>query len=283
MQSGEDFSRLSSIIVLALAIGSFFLFNSLFLAVILVIAAIGLFLGFLPTYGHVREGENVVIFRFGKYLETRQPGLFWYFPRFDEPVLVDMRTQVIDVPPADYITKDNIIPKIDCIYYIKIVNARDVLTKVKDYKLALTSLISSKLRDIVADLSFDDLNAKIEDTNTKLRELVDAVSKDWGLQVEKVEVTQIIPPASLVEILKQKKEAEQRKLTLEIQARTKSVNLEVLNDVASKLDDKTLTFLYLEAMKSMAEGRSNKIYFPSELTTFVNRLSGLVKSNTENK
>ncbi|VVB70937.1 Stomatin [uncultured archaeon] len=283
MQSGEEFSRLGSLVILGLAVGSFFLFNSLFLAIVLGINAIALFLGFLPTYGQIHDHENVVIFRFGRYFTTKKPGIYWYYPRFDELIVIDMRSQVIEVHPVDYLTKDSLFAKVGCIYQVKVIDARNALIHVKDYKTAITATISSSLRKIIAELSFEELNASVESINKQLKTEVENVSKDWGLKVEKVEVSQIIPPASLIEALKNKREAAEKKLTLEIQARTKQVNLEVLNEIASKLDDKTLTFLYLETMKSMAEGRASKIYFPSELTQLVSKISGVLKSNSENK
>lgn len=277
MQNGESFSKLITIVLLVLALGSFFVLHSLFLTSVLFITSILAFLGLLPTYSHAIVNENVVIFRFGKYNSTATPGLFWYYPRFDSLIPVDMRVQVIDVPPLDYITKDSVVVNTDCIYYVKVTDAKTVLIKVKDYKTAITSIISTSLRNIIAGLSFEELNSNVEEINKKLKNSVDAISKDWGLIVEKVEIQKLIPPQSIIDAMNKRKEAEQKKLALEIQARSKSVNLEILNEVVSKLDDKTLTFLYLDTLKSMAEGRSNKIYFPAELTSIVDKVSNLVK------
>lgn len=283
MKGGEDFSKLVSIVILALAIGSFVLFNSIFLTSILIIFAILSFLGFIPTYGQVHENESIVIFRFGKYFVTHNPGVFWYYPRFDELVSVDMRMQVFDVPPYDYITQDDIVAKVDCVYYIKVKDPRNALTKVKDYKTAITSIISSNLRNIIAGLTFDQLNSGVDEINNKIKKIIEETANEWGLEVYKVEIQKIIPPETLIDALKKKKEAEEKKLTLEIQARARNVNLQVLDEVVSKMNEKTLSFLYLETLKSMAEGRANKIYFPAELTYLADKVAGIVKPKEENK
>jgi regulator of protease activity HflC (stomatin/prohibitin superfamily) len=252
--------------------GIFVLKNPLVLAIgVLVIGGVA---AFFPRYVELKEYERAVVFRLGKFDRVAGPGILFLFPNLESNVVVDLRTQTMDTAPQDVITKDNIKVKIDSIVYIKIVDPRKAVVEIKDYKSAITQLLLSRIREMASRMPLDELLAKTEDINMQLQKVVKEAADDWGISTLRVEVQSIELPASLVDAMQKRKEAQEMRAKVETEATARKTAIEILDSAASKLSDTTLSYLYLDSLKQIAQGKSNKIIFPLELSHLASMLSG---------
>ncbi|MEM3411939.1 MAG: SPFH domain-containing protein [archaeon] len=220
-----------------------------------------------------KEYERVVIFRRGKYLKTAGPGWIFLLPFIDTYTLVDLRTTVADIKPQEVVSKDNIELKIDAIIYYKVVNPEKAVLSVEDYKKSAVSYIQAALRDVVGKMTASDVISSVEEINKILTKAISEISQNWGIKVDKVELQAVELPKELLEAMHQRRVEEQRKLAAKERAEAKKIEILALQEAAGKLSQPTLHYLYLQALEKIAEGKSNKIIFPLELSKFVEALS----------
>lgn len=259
-------------IILLVYFGIFILKSPLLLAILLLLFVGGAAL--FPQYVELKEYERAVVFRLGRFDRIAGPGILFVFPNIESFHLADLRTQTIDTMPQDVITKDNIKLKIDAIIYVKIVDPKKAIVEVKDYKSALTQLLLSRIREIVSRMSLDDVLAKTEDIDNELHNIIKDAADEWGINTLRVEVQSIELPPSLIEAMQRKKEATEMRARVETEAEARRTSIEILDKAASKMSDATLSYLYLDSLKKISEGKSNKIIFPLELSHLASLLSG---------
>lgn len=226
-----------------------------------------------PNYQIFKEYERGVFFRLGRFLRVSGPGATIFFPVFETFELVDLRTQVLDIPPQDVVTKENIKIKIDATTYIKIVDPRKSITEIKDYKKAISELLTSQIRTVIGRTELESLLEKTEDLNANLYDVLKQAAEAWGIQVLRVEIKTIDLPPELVSAYRRKQEALEQKARLETEAQARTITIKALKEITNDLNDKTLAYMYLEALKKISEGKSNKILFPLELTKLASALS----------
>ena len=284
--AGKPINRQVVIFVTIVAIIAVILAGVLFLnvPVLLVVSALILLLiiaYFAPRREVFKEYERAVVFRFGKFEKVAGPGWVWIWPLFETFTLIDMRTTIVDLPRQPVIAKDDIELEIDTAVYIKIVDAKKVVLEVKDFKTAIRELLRSQIRNAISKMEMEEVLEKTEEITNELQIALKSMAQGWGVQIIKVEVQTITLPPSLVEAMKKRKEALQYKSRVEIEAQAKQVTLDILDKTASKLSDKTMAILYVEALKKISEGKSNKIIFPLELTKFAQFLSNHVKKGDD--
>ncbi|MGC8850732.1 MAG: SPFH domain-containing protein [Candidatus Micrarchaeia archaeon] len=272
-----------SVIIFVAIIAAAFVLVSLFLTVGKAVPLVFWFVGLLafvvvavlfPKLVEFREYERGVVFRFGKVSKVVGPGLAWIFPAIESYALVDLRTQVIDMKPQEVVTKDNVRVKVDAIIYTRTTDPVKAVTKVKDYKTAMSELLRANIRAAVARLSLEEVIEKTEEINNLLFAEAKKVADEWGVSVLRVEIQSVELPPELIEAMHKRKEALEYKAKAETEALARQVSLEILDKAASKMSDKTLAYLYLDALKKISEGRSNKIIFPLELSHLASMLSG---------
>lgn len=244
---------------------------AIWFVLLLVIVVAGLL---FPRITELREYERGVVFRFGKYERILDPGLRFFFPLIESLVRVEMRTQVIDITPQDVMTKDSVRVKIDAIVYTRVVDALKSITTVKDYRLAMTELMRSNIRSAIAKMNLEELLEKTEELNNELFASMKQVSQDWGVLVLRVEIQSVELPNELVQAMTKRKEALEYKAKTETEAAARQISLDILDKAASKMSDRTLAYLYLDALKKISEGKSNKIIFPLELTHLASMIAG---------
>ncbi len=226
-----------------------------------------------PRLIEFKEFERGVIFRFGKFRKVGGPGWVWTWPAFENSIVTDMRVSTIDLPAQDVITRDDVEIKVDAIIYAKIVDPKKAVVEVKDFKAAMRELLKSQIRNTISKMELEEVLEKTDEIKNDLELTLKTIAQEWGISVVKVEVQAINLPPSLIQAMHRRREAGEHKLKLEIEAQAKQLSLEILNKATSTLDPKTMSFLYIDALKSVANGRATKIILPLELANMARAMS----------
>lgn len=186
----------------------------LFLIVLLVL----LVLLALAALRIVREYQRLVVFRLGRALGSRGPGLVLLIPFIDQGVRVDLREVFFDVEPQTCITKDNAPLSIDFLVYMKVINATASVLEVEDFRGAARGIAITTLRALVGDMNLDDVLARRDQLNEMLQEKLDEVTNRWGIKVTAVEIREIIPPREIQDAMSRQMSAERQRRALVTEA-----------------------------------------------------------------
>jgi len=149
----------------------------------------------------IRPFEKGLVERLGKFRRQAQPGLNFIIPFIERIVKIDMREMVIDVPPQEVITKDNVIVTVDAVIYYEITDAFRVVYNVRDFKIAAIKLAQTNLRNVIGELELDQTLTSREKINTKLRTVLDEATDKWGIRITRVEIKKIDPPKDIMEAM----------------------------------------------------------------------------------
>jgi regulator of protease activity HflC (stomatin/prohibitin superfamily) len=253
----------------------------------------------------VREYQRLVVFRLGRSIGARGPGLVTLIPGVDRGVRVDLREQFIQVPHQKCITRDNAPVDVDCLIYMHVVDSIDSVVQVQNYLGAAQGIAMTTLRSVVGDLSLDDVLAKREQINTLLRTKLDEVTERWGVKVNSVEIREIIPPREVQEAMNRQMTAERVRRAVVTEAEGKreaaiavatgekqaailasegarqsailraegsAQALATVFGVAQTVDPKTMSLQYLETLRALGAGQSTKIVIPMEFTQMLQPL-----------
>jgi regulator of protease activity HflC (stomatin/prohibitin superfamily) len=258
----------------------------------------------------VREYQRLVVFRLGKAIGQRGPGLVFLIPIVDRAVWVDLREFFLEIPSQTCITKDNAPINIDFLIYFKVFDPEKSVIQVADFAGAARGIATTTLRAVVGDISLDDVLAKREQINQVLRAKLDEVTERWGVKVTTVEIREILPPREVQEAMTKQMSAERSRRALVTEADGKreaaikvaegekqaailkaegdrqaailraegfSLALDKIYAVARTVDSKTMTLQYLEALKALGEGASTKFIFPMEFTRLLQPLVDMTR------
>ena len=269
-----------------------------------------LFLVFLSVR-IVREYQRNVVFRFGRVIGTKGPGLIFLIPVIDRPVLVDLREQYLEIPRQTGITKDNAPISIDFIVFHRVVDAVDSVVKVQNFAGAAENMAATTLRSVVGDMALDDVLSKREQINAMLQTKLDEVTERWGVKVTNVEVREITPPPGVQEAMTRQMSAERTRRAVVLEADgTKAAAVTVAEgekqakilsaegdrqaailraegfalalgkifEVAHTVDANTMRLQYLEALKQIGTSDATKIVVPMDLADMVGSITGREKS-----
>src|SRR5712692_5160852 len=272
-----------------------------FLTVLTVLAAI-LIVGFSiisSAIKVVREYQRLVVFRLGRSIGKKGPGLVFLIPIVDKPVWVDLREFFLEIPSQTCITKDNASINIDFLIYFKVFEPDQTVIQVTDFAGAARGIAMTTLRAVVGDISLDDVLAQREKINQVLRAKLDEVTERWGVKVTTVEIREILPPREVQEAMTRQMSAERTRRAVVTEAEGKrqatitvaegdkqsailraegfSLALDRIFSVAKNIDSKTLTLQYLEALKVLGEGASTKFIFPLEFTKLLQPITDFVR------
>lgn len=258
----------------------------------------------------VRPWQKGLIERLGKYQRTADSGLTVIMPFLERMLKVDMREQVVDVPPQGVITKDNVVVEVDAVIYYMVTDPVQVTYNVANYYMAITKLAQTNLRNLIGDLALDESLTSRELINTKLREILDTATDKWGTKVTRVELQRIDPPKDVTEAMhrQMKAERERRAMILEAEGHKQSVILkaegdaEAIRKVAEADKFKKLTVAkgeaeaiqtvfgaihdgrptndliaikYLESLEKIADGKATKVFLPYEATGVLGSIAGI--------
>jgi regulator of protease activity HflC (stomatin/prohibitin superfamily) len=256
----------------------------------------------------VREYQRLVVFRLGRVIGARGPGLVLLVPGIDRGVRVDLREQYIQVPHQTCITRDNAPVNVDFLVYMYVVDAVSSVVQVQNYLGAAQGIAMTTLRAVVGDISLDDVLAKREQINMVLRSKLDEVTERWGVKVTTVEIREINPPREIQEAMNRQMSAERNRRAVVTEADGKreaavavatgekqatilaaeaarqsailraegsAQGLETVFRVASGVDAKTMSLQYLETLRALGSGQATKIVIPMEFTTMLQPLLNL--------
>jgi regulator of protease activity HflC (stomatin/prohibitin superfamily) len=178
------------------------------LLIILIVVVVLVVLVLIKAIRIVPEYQRLVVFRLGRLLATKGPGLVLLIPFIDKGITVDLREFYLEIPRQDSITKDNAAISIDFIMYAKVFDPSTSVVKVSNFAGAATNIAATTLRAVVGDIMLDDVLAKRDEINTILRVKLDEVTERWGVKVTNVEIREIIPPPSVQEAMTRQMSAE---------------------------------------------------------------------------
>ena len=172
----------------------------------------------------VRPWQKGVIERLGKYMRTAGSGITLIIPMLDTMRKVDMREQVVDVPPQEVITRDNVVVTVDAVVYYEATDPVKLIYNVADFYTAATKLAQTNLRNVIGDMALDDTLTSREKINTELRAILDEATDKWGTRVVRVEIQRIDPPRDVTEAMhrQMKAERERRAMILEAEGEKQS-------------------------------------------------------------
>jgi len=159
----------------------------------------------------VNQYERGIVERWNAYEKTVEPGLRYIVPFVQRMHRVNMREQVIDVPPQEIITEDNVVVTIDAVVYYQIMDPKRALYEIEDFELAIVKLAQTTLRNIVGEMSLDTCLTSRERINNELRKVLDEATDKWGTKVNRIEVQRIDPPSDIQQAMHKQKEAEQER------------------------------------------------------------------------
>ncbi len=275
------------------------LLNTLITAVVLLILLVPLV---YLSVKIVREYQRLVVFRLGRCIGEKGPGLVLLIPFVDRPVWVDLREVYLEVPKQTCITKDNAPIDIDFLIYWKVIDPMASVVQVGDFAGASQGIATTTLRAVIGDISLDDVLAKREDINQVLRVKLDEVTERWGVKVTSVEIREITPPREVQTAMNRQLAAERERRAMVTEAEGKreaairvaegqkqaaileaegnrqaailqaegfALALEKIYNTARTIDEKTMNLQYLETLKAIGVSPATKFVLPMEFTNLL--------------
>jgi regulator of protease activity HflC (stomatin/prohibitin superfamily) len=212
----------------------------------------------------LREYERGVIFRLGRLIAQKGPGLIFLIPIIDKMVRVSLRTVVLDVPPQDVITQDNVSIKVNAVVYFRVLDPRNAIVQVENFLAATSQISQTTLRSVLGQSELDDLLSQREKINHKLQQIIDANTEPWGVKVSNVEVKQIDLPQEMQRAMAKQAEAERERRSKIIASEGEFQASQRLADAAKILSDQpsALTLRYLQTLREIATEKNSTTIFP---------------------
>ena len=211
----------------------------------------------------VKEYERGVRFTLGKFSGVINPGLRFVIPILQTWQKVDIRTKVIDVPDQDAITKDNVSIKVNAVLYFKVSDAEKAIIQVEHYGYAVSQLAQTTMRDVVGEVTLDELLSKREAVSSKIRLIVDKATDPWGIKVESVELKHVELPAHLKRVIGKEAEAEREKRAVIIKASGEVIAADNMAKAAKILatGPGALHLRTLQSINDISSDQSNTVIF----------------------
>jgi len=212
----------------------------------------------------LREYERGVVFMLGRFWKVKGPGLIVIIPGIQSMVKVDLRIIVMDVPPQDVISRDNVSVKVNAVVFFRVIDPQRAIIQVEDYFSATNQLAQTTLRSVLGKHELDEMLAERDKLNTDIQKILDAATDAWGIKVSSVEIKHIDIDPTMVRAIAQQAEAERTRRAKVIHAEGELQAAEKLvqaGDLLSK-SPQALQLRYLQTMAGMANDRSNTIVFP---------------------
>jgi regulator of protease activity HflC (stomatin/prohibitin superfamily) len=234
----------------------------------------------------VQEYERGVIFRLGRVVGARGPGLFFIVPIIERMQKVDLRLITMDVPAQEVITKDNVTVKVNAVLYFRVNDPQTAVVKVLDFIRATSQIAQTSLRNVIGQSELDELLAERERINQRLRQIIDAATEPWGIEVPIVEIKDIELPQGMQRAMARQAEAERER-------RAKIINADGEFQAAERLAEAgrvlaavptTMQLRFLQTLSEIATEKNSTIVFPVPvdlLSSFLGSLTGRAGATTE--
>jgi regulator of protease activity HflC (stomatin/prohibitin superfamily) len=229
--------------------------------VIVLIAAFSLLSSIVKI---AREYERGVIFRLGRLLQAKGPGVILLIPMVDRMMKIDLRVVTLDVPRQEMMTKDNVPVTVDAVVYFRVVNPTDAVVKVENYSKATYLIAQTTLRSILGQHELDELLSQRDRINQQLQQVIDETTEPWGIKVTLVEVRDVILPDTMKRAMAKQAEMERERRAKVINAEGEFQAAEKLVQAAAKITTQpvALQLRYLQALTEVATEHNSTIIFP---------------------
>jgi regulator of protease activity HflC (stomatin/prohibitin superfamily) len=234
-----------------------FLTTSSFVLVIIVLLV-------FSAFRILREYERGVVFMLGRFWKVKGPGLIIIWPGIQTMVKVDLRIVVMDVPPQDVISRDNVSVKVNAVIYFRVLDPERAIIQVEDYYSATSQLAQTTLRSVLGKHELDEMLAERDKLNTDIQKILDAATDAWGIKVTSVEIKHIDIDPTMVRAIAQQAEAERTRRAKVIHAQGEYEAAEKLVQAADLISKspQALQLRYLQTLSGIANDKSNTIVFP---------------------
>ena len=217
------------------------------------------------------EYERGVIFRLGKLLPSNKgPGLIFVFRPIDRIVRISLRTIVLDVPPQDIISRDNVSVKVNAVVYFRVIDPSRAVVEVENYMYATSQLAQTTLRSVLGQAELDDLLSERDRLNQQLQKILDTQTDPWGIKVSAVEVKHVDLPQDMQRAMARQAEAEREKRAKIIHAEGELIASEKLAQAATIIarEPSAMTLRYLQTLTDIAAEQNSTIIFPLPIDMF---------------
>ena len=234
------------------------------LLTVLVPVLVVLLLVFSSAIKVVQEYERGVIFRLGRFVGAKGPGLFFLIPVLDRMVKIDLRVITLEVPPQEVITRDNVTVRVNAVLYFQVVDPGRAVTRVTDFVRATLQIAQTTLRSVLGQSDLDEMLAHREAINQRLQQIIDEQTEPWGIKVTIVEVKDVELPQSMQRAMARQAEAEREKRAKIIHADGEYQASQMLADAAKIIGQEpaSIQLRYLQTLTEVATERNSTIIFP---------------------
>lgn len=233
-----------------------------------VIAVVVLFL--MNAIKIVREYERGVIFRLGRLVGAKGPGLFLIIPIVDKMIKISLRTVTLDVPPQEVITKDNVPVHVNAVVYFRVMNPEDSVVEVENYLEATRQISQTTLRSVVGKAELDEVLGERERLNERLQTIIDEQTDPWGIKVKTVEIKDVKIPQDMQRVIARQAEAERERRSKIINAEGELQASEKLREAAGILQQNpaAIQLRYLGTLNDISADNTSTIIFPVPINIF---------------
>ena len=218
----------------------------------------------------LREYERGVVFRLGRVIDTKGPGLVIIIPIVDKLIRVSLRLVAMNVPPQDVITRDNVSLKVDAVIYFRVMDPNNAIIEVENYIFATSQLAQTTLRSVCGQVEFDELLAQRDRINARLQEILDERTDPWGIKVSNVEVKHIDLPQEMQRAMAKQAEAERERRAKVINAEGEFQAAAKLREAAQLIQDfpYALQLRYLQTLREVSAENNSTTLFPIPIDLF---------------
>ena len=215
----------------------------------------------------LNEYERGVIFRLGRLIAEKGPGLILVFTGIDTMVRVSLRTIAHDVPPQDIITRDNVSVKVNAVIYYRVMSPTKAIIEVENYMFATSQLAQTTLRSVLGEVELDELLSHRDRLNAKLQEILDASTDPWGIKISMVEIKHVDLPVEMQRVMARQAEAEREKRAKIIHAEGELQASYKLKEAAAIIAQEpvTIQLRYLQTLVEISTEKTNTIIFPAPI------------------
>jgi regulator of protease activity HflC (stomatin/prohibitin superfamily) len=219
---------------------------------------------FVLTVKVLNEYERGVIFRLGRIIGAKGPGLIILIPLVDRMIRVDLRTITLDIPPQDIITRDNVTIKVNAVVYFKVVDPNRAIVEVENYLMAVSKLAQTTLRSVIGQIEMDELLSARDSVNHKLQVILDTQTENWGVKVANVEVKQIDLPIEMQRAMARQAEAERDRRAKVINAEGELQASHKISEAAEVMEKHpiALQLRYLQTLTEISSEKSTTMIVP---------------------
>ncbi len=229
-----------------------------FVIIVLIVAILSAAIKIIPEY------ERAVLFRLGRLVGARGPGLIFIIPIIDRIIRISLRTVVFDVPPQEVITRDNVTCKVNAVLYYRVIEPDKAIVNVERYHEATSQLAQTTMRSVVGTADLDELLSEREKLNQTIQQIVDEATDSWGIKVSSVEIKDVVLPAEMQRAIARQAEAERNRRAAVIQAegeRQAAEKLAQASEILSAVEG-GLTLRTLRSLSEISNSQNTTILFP---------------------